>query len=85
MKDKVNVDVDQKLVDEKFLKIGMELEGVRIMEVLSIIGLVVVQIVQNAVSQGYDIRGLVSDWLNMMAQNVDDMDSELDFGEEYEN
>ena len=76
MKNKVNINVDQKLVDEKFLKIGRELEGVRIMEVLSILGLVVVQLVQNAVSQGYDIRGVVMDWLKMLMKNVSRMNIE---------
>ena len=76
MKNKVNVDVDQKLVDEKFQVIGRELEGVRIMEVLSIIGLIVVEIVQNAVSQGYDIRGMVKEWLKMLMKNVSRMNIE---------
>lgn len=69
MKD-VNKETGNSLVDEKVVKIGKELEGLKMVDVLSILGMIIVELVHDAIGQGYDLRGLVSEWLKMLADNV---------------
>jgi hypothetical protein len=39
-------------------------------DVLSILGMIVVEIVHDAIGHGYDLRRLISEWLKMLADNV---------------
>ena len=66
----VNKETGNSLVDEKVVKIGKELEGLKMVDVLSILGMIVVEIVNDAIGQGYDLRRLISEWLKMLADNV---------------
>jgi hypothetical protein len=69
MKD-VNKETGESLVDEKVVKIGKELEGLKMVDVLSILGMIIVEIVHDAIGHGYDLRRLISEWLKMLADNV---------------
>lgn len=79
------IEIDTKMVEEKAREIGVILDGIKLPELFAILGNVIMECIFSAVNQGYDIRGLVSDWLDMLSSNVEDLDSDLDFGEEYEN
>lgn len=69
MKKKV-FEVDQKMIDRKSMEVGRVFEGLTIPEVFAVTGSVVVELVSMAGRQGYDIRGMVTEWLKMLADNV---------------
>jgi hypothetical protein len=66
----VNKETGESLVDEKVVRIGKELEGLKIVDVFSILGVIVVELVHDAIGHGYDLRRLISEWLKMLADNV---------------
>jgi len=76
MKDEELYKVDKDGINEKAFKIGNLLNGMRIPDVLGVIGMVLIEIVLNADSQGYDIRDVFVRWMKMMAKNIATMDSE---------
>ena len=83
MKDEELYKVDKEGINEKAFKIGNLLNGMRIPDVLGVIGMVLIEIVLNADRQGYDIRDVFVRWLKMMAKNIATMDSEH-FGDDNE-
>jgi hypothetical protein len=76
MKDEELYTVDKDVINEKAFKIGNLLNGMRIPDVLGVLGMVLIEIVLNADRQGYDIRDVFVRWLKMMAKNIATMDSE---------
>ena len=76
MKDEELYTVDNEGINEKAFKIDNLLNGMRIPDVLGVLGVVLIEIVLNADRQGYDIRDVFVRWLKMMAKNIATMDSE---------
>lgn len=76
MKDEELYTVDNEGINEKAFKIDNLLNGMRIPDVLGVLGVVLIEIVLNADRQGYDIRDVLVRWLKMMAKNIATMDSE---------
>ena len=80
MKKKV-FEVDQEMIDRKSMEVGRVFEGLTIPEVFAVTGSVVVELVSMSGRQGYDIRGIVTEWLTQLSSFVEEVKIEPEVDE----
>ena len=66
------VDIDEEFVAKKAIEISELLEGLKVPEIMAIIGTVVMNFVDNVHEQIHCFGGMASDWLESIAEQVED-------------
>jgi len=62
--------INDKLVQQKLEETGHVIEGLKLPEVFSIFGNIMMEIVANADEQGFDVRDVTCDFLDHLKTNV---------------
>lgn len=66
------VNIDEEFVAKKAIEISELLEGLKVPEIMAIIGTVVMNFVDNVHEQTHCFGGMACDWLEQMAKQVED-------------
>lgn len=66
------VDIDEEFVVKKTIEISELLEGLKVPEIMAIIGTVVMNFVENVHEQTRCFGGMASDWLEDIAEQVEE-------------
>ena len=65
--------IDEKLCKEKAFQVGEIINGLTVPNILCILGTVIIELVVNARSHGYDIDEIFKGWLQSMIDRIDNM------------
>ena len=68
-----NFGIDEKMCKEKSFQIGEIIDGLTIPNIFCILGTVIVELVLNSRSQGFDISDFFTGWLESLIEKIDKM------------
>lgn len=71
--DNSGIKLDQALIEEKTMAIADIIDGLTLPHAICILGSVIVELVMSSRRQGFDVVAVISDWLRLLRDNVENL------------
>ena len=71
--DNSGIKLDQALIEEKTMAIADIIDGLTLPHAICILGSVIVELVMSSRRQGFDVVAVISDWLRLLRNNVENL------------
>lgn len=71
--DNSGIKLDPALIEEKTMAIADIIDGLTLPHAMCILGSVIVELVMSSRRQGFDVVAVISDWLRLLRDNVENL------------